>query len=89
MWIDEEYEGEDAKGRKKIAKRRVAGYASSWSNLVHQFCQHRYKGSDAETMREFLKEMEQTFKDMVMLNETAVKADFKKVKKLTKERGIK
>lgn len=89
MWVEEEYEGKDAKGKPKMQTRRVAGYASSWSNLVYQFCNHRYMNSDAESVREFLKEMEQTFQDMLMLNEAAVKKDFRLVKKNAKERKIK
>lgn len=89
LWIEEEYEGKTKTGKAKTQKRRVAGYATSWSNLVYQFCSHRYMNSDAESVREFLKEMEQTFQDMLMLNETAVKKDFRMVKKTAKERKIK
>lgn len=90
LWIEEEYEGKDAKtGRKKKQTRRVAGYAGNWSILARQFCEHKYKNSDAESVREFLKEMEQTFQDMLMLNEAAVKKDFRLVKKNAKERKIK
>ena len=90
MWVEEEYDGKDAKtGKTKKQTRRVAGYAGNWSILTRQFCEHRYKSSDAESVREFLKEMEQTFQDMLMLNEAAVKKDFRMVKKTAKERKIK
>ena len=90
LWIEEEYEITNKKtGKTKKLTRRVAGYATSWSNLVYQFCSHRYMNSDAESVREFLKDMEQTFQDMLMLNEAAVKKDFRMVKKTAKERKIK
>ena len=89
MWIEEEYVGKDAKGRDKKQTRRVAGYAGNMEILTRQFCQHKYMNSDAETMRELLKELTQTIADMVELNEAAVKKDFKIVRKTAKERGVK
>ena len=89
LWIEESYEGKDSKGRAKMQTRRVAGYAGNMAILMKQFCNHKYKSSDAETMRELLKELTQTFADMVELNEKAVKNDFKVVRKIMKERGVK
>ena len=89
MWITEEYEGKDAKGRPKKATRRVAGYAGNMAILTRQFCEHRYKGSDAESVRELLKVLTQTIEDMNTLNEAAVKNDFRIIRKLQKERKIK
>ena len=86
LWIEEECVNE--KTGKKY-NRRVAGYAGNWSILTRQFCEHKYKSSDAESVREFLKDMEQTFQDMLMLNEAAVKKDFKLVKKNARERKVK
>ena len=89
LWVEEEYEGKDANDKPKKAKRRVAGYAGNMEILTRQFCEHRYKDSDAETVRELLKILTQTFEDMKTLNEAAVKNDFKIIRKLQKERGIK
>ena len=89
MWIEEEYETKDGKGRPKTARRRVAGYAPNMTLLMRQFLRHRYMSSDAESMRELLKVLSQTMTDMEELNSKAVKEDFKIVRKVMKERGIK
>ena len=89
MWISEECEGKDANGKPKKSTRRVAGYARDMKNLTSQFCDHKYKSSDAETMRELLKVLTQTFEDMKALDEAAVKKDFRIIRKIQKERGIK
>lgn len=89
MWIMEDYETKDSKGKPRKAERRVAGWAGNMQILCRQFNRHRYMGSDAESMRELLKVLSQTMTDMEELNSKAVKEDFKIVRKVMKERGIK
>lgn len=89
MWITEKYEGEDSKGRKRERERKVAGYSWSWNNLVRDFCDRKFRSSEAETVKELLKELKQTLDDMKMLNEAAIKNDFKLIRKTAKEKGVK
>ena len=45
--------------------------------------------SDAESVRELLKVLQQTLVDMDALKKAAVKENFKVIRKVIKERGIK
>lgn len=89
MWITEDYEVINEKtGRKNKRERKVGGYSTNYKHLLRSFCEHRHKASEAETVKELVKELEQTYADMVALNDAAVKNDFRILKKLGKEKKI-
>ena len=75
LWIDEEYKTKGKDGKAKTATRRVAGYATSYENLLKQFCKNRLLDSDAETVEELVRTIKRTFDDMVELDKGAVRAD--------------
>lgn len=83
-WIEEEYEGEDSKKRKKIQTRQVAGYASTLDNLYRQFVEHRYKASEAKTVAELIKEMKETAADIEAIKKAATKEHFTKMRRIGK-----
>ena len=85
LWIDEEYETKTKTGKKRVAKKRVAGYAPNITLLMRQFMRHRYMSADAETMRELLKVLQQTLVDMDALKKAAVKEDFKVIRRIDKD----
>ena len=85
LWIEEEYEGTDSKGRKKIARRRVAGYASTLDNLYRQFVEHKHKASEATTVAELVKEMKQTAADIEAIKKTATAEGLKKIRRIGKQ----
>ena len=84
FWIEEEYEGKDAKGRTKMQTRRVAGYASTLDNLYRQFVEHRHKASEATTVAELIKEMKETASDIEAIKKTATKEHFTKMRRIGK-----
>ena len=84
FWVEEEYEGKDAKGRKKMQTRRVAGYASTLDNLYRQFVEHRHKASEATTVAELIKEMKETAADIEAIKKTATKEHFTKMRRIGK-----
>lgn len=84
-WLEEEYEGEDAKGRKKKQRRRVAGYASTLDNLYHQFVEHKHKASEATTVAELIKDMKETAEAIEAIKKTATKENFTKLRKVGKK----
>lgn len=77
MWIEEVYQQKDG----KEASRRVAGYASSLSNLMRQFSEARLYGSDAETIEQLISDLRDVMADMIKLNEAAVEQRFHKINK--------
>ena len=64
MWIMKNYRRKNKKGEEKIQAVRVAGYSSDWEDLLDSFLEHAYRGSDATTVRELLKDMEKAEKDI-------------------------
>ena len=84
-WIEEEYEGEDCKKRKKMQTRRVAGYASTLDILYRQFVEHRHKASEATTVAELINEMKETAADIEMIRKTATKEHFTKMRRIGKQ----
>ena len=84
FWLEEEYEGKDAKGRPKKQTRRVAGYASTLDNLYRQFVEHRHKASEATTVAELIKEMKETASDIEAIKKTATKEHFTKMRRIGK-----
>lgn len=85
LWIEEEYEGTDSKGRKKVATRRVAGYASTLNNLYRQFVEHKHKASEATTVAELIKEMKEIAADIEAIKKTATKEHFTKMRRIDKQ----
>lgn len=81
-WIEEEYEIQNGKTKGKKGVRRVAGYASSLDALFRQFVEHKHKASEASTVSELIKEMKQTMDDIELIKKSAVKEDFKKIRKM-------
>ena len=85
-WVEEEYIGKDAKtGKDKKATRRVAGYATSIDNLLHQFVAHKHKAVEANTMTKLIRELKQIAEDTAELKKTAVANDLKAMRKIAKE----
>lgn len=84
-WLEEEYEGKDAKGRTKMQTRRVAGYASTLDILYRQFVEHRHKASEATTVAELIKEMKETAADIEAIKKTATKQHFTKMRRIGKQ----
>ena len=85
MWLEEEYEGKDAKGRPKKQTRRVAGYAGNIDILLRQFQEHRHKNNDATTVAELLKVLKKTADDTELIKKTALKEDFKIIRRIGKQ----
>ena len=75
LWIEEEYKQKNG----KTASKRVAGYATSFSNLMRQFAEARLYGSDADTMEQLISDLRDVMADMVKLNDAAVEARFTKM----------
>lgn len=73
LWIEEEYIQEK---NGKTASKRVAGYATSLSNLMRQFAEAKLLGSDAETMEQLISDLRDVMADMIKLNEAAVEKRF-------------
>lgn len=72
LWIEEEYTQQNG----KMASKRVAGYATSLSNLMRQFAEAKLYGSDAETMEQLISDLRDVMADMIKLNEAAVEKRF-------------
>lgn len=85
MWIEEEYIGKDKNKKDKLMTRRVAGYAPSIENLIHQFVSHKHKAIGADTMTKLIKELKQIAEDTEAIDKAALKEDFKRMSKLKKE----
>lgn len=73
LWIEEEYIQEK---NGKTASKRVAGYATSLSNLMRQFAEAKLLGSDAETMEQLISDLRDVLADMIKLNDAAVEKRF-------------
>lgn len=69
LWIEEEYIQEKSG---KTASKRIAGYASSLSNLMRQFSEAKLCGSDAETIEQLISDLRDIMADMIKLNEAAI-----------------
>ena len=85
LWITEEYEGKDAKGNPKMQTRRVAGYAHSLDNLIHQFVSHKHKAAEAKTVADLIKVWKEVADDTEMLKKTALKHNLTKARKIAKQ----
>lgn len=85
FWVEEKYIGKDKDKKDKLMTRRVAGYASSYANLLRQFTDHKHKAIGADTMTKLIRELKQVAEDTSQINEAALKEDFKRMSKLKKE----
>ena len=72
LWIEEEYKQQNG----KTASKRVAGYATSLSNLMRQFGEAKLLGSNAETLEQLISDLRDVMADMIKLNEAAVEKRF-------------
>ena len=90
MWLDVEYETKkDGEPTGKMATRKVAGYSNDFSDLLRSFVRVQHRDNDAQTVKELLKVFKQVAEDTEALNKTALKEDFKIIRKIAKEKGIK
>ena len=85
FWIEEEFISKDKKGKEKTSTRRVAGYATTFENLLRQFVAHKHKAVEANTMTKLIRELKQIAEDTEQIKTTALKEDFKRMSKLKKE----
>lgn len=87
MWIDAEYEAKDKNGNPtgKTATRRVAGYTTSWEYLLRDFIEVQHRDNDAKTVKELLKVFKQVAEDTEAIKKTALKEDFRIIRKIDKE----
>ena len=88
LWITEDYEGKDKNGKPKKQTRRVAGYAHSLDNLIHQFVSHKHKAAEAETVAGLIKIWKEVAEDTEQIKKTALKhhlTEARKIKKAVKE----
>ena len=84
LWIMEEYEGKDAKGNPKMQTRRVAGYAHSLDNLIHQFVSRKHKAAEAKTVADLIKVWKEVAEDTEQIRKTALKHDLTQARKIAK-----
>lgn len=84
FWIEKEYLTTKSE-KKEVDTRRVAGYSSSLDNLYRSFAEKNFKDSEAESMKELIKDLKQTFEDMCEFRKTAVEKDFRLMRKKGKE----
>ena len=85
MWITEEYIGTDRHKNPKKQTRRVAGYAHSLDNLIHQFVAHKHRAAEAETVADLIKVWKEVAEDTEQIKKTALKHDLTKARKIAKE----
>ena len=84
MWIEETYETTDRKGNPKEAKRRVAGYATSYEILMRQFYKNAVWGSDAQDLASLVVVLHDTYCDMVAFKDAYVEHDIEKLMRKSK-----
>lgn len=86
MWLEEECVSKET-GKKYT--RRAAGYATNLEMLFRQFAEHNYRNDDVETVKDLLKAFAQTEKDLKEIKSAALKEDFKIIRRIAKEKGVK
>lgn len=91
LWIDTEYETKDKKGNLtgKTQIRRVAGYSRTWEHLLRSFVEVQHRDNDAQTVKELLKVFKQVADDTEQIKKTALKNNFKIIRQIAKEKGVK
>lgn len=86
MWIDEEYQSKGKGGKPgRVQTRKVAGYSRTLSQLYDSFTGHRFRCSEATTVAELLKDLKQLEQDLSEIRKTAVKEDFKMIRRVGKK----
>ena len=90
MWLDVEYETtKDGKPTGKTAIRKVAGYSRDFDDLLRSFVKVHHRDNDAKTVKELLTVFKQVAEDTEAVKKTALKNDFKIIRQIAKENGIK
>ena len=86
MWIMESYTSKGKDGKPgKTQFRKVAGYSRTMSQLYNSFIGHKFRCSEATTVAELLKDLKQLEQDLSEIRKTAVKEDFKMIRKARKQ----
>lgn len=86
LWIDEEYTSKGKSGKPgRVQTRKVAGYSRTLAQLYNSFIGHKFRCSEATTVAELLKDLKQLEQDISEIRKTAVKEDFKMIRKVGKE----
>lgn len=91
LWIDTESANKDKHGNPtgKTTVRRVAGYSRTWEHLLSSFVEVQHRDNDAQTVKELLQVFKQVAEDTEALKKTALKEDFRIIRKIAKENDIK
>ena len=86
MWIMETYTSKGKNGEQgKPQTKKVAGYSRTMSQLYDSFIQHKFRCSEATTVMELLKDLKRLEQDLSEIRKTAVKEDFKIIRKVGKQ----
>ena len=90
LWIDAEYETtKDGKPTGKTSIRKVAGYSRDFDDLLRSFVRVHHRDNDAKTVKELLTVFKKVAEDTEEIKKTALKEDFKIIRKIAKENDIK
>lgn len=84
-WLEEEFEGKDKDGKKKVTKRRASGYCWTIDKMLEDYAKRKISGSDAETMAELIAVVKQLQEDLPMLKKTAIEKDLKTMRQIQKK----
>lgn len=86
MWITETYTSKGKNGAQgKPQTKKVAGYSRTMAQLYSSFVGHKFRCSEATTVAELLKDLKQLEQDLSEIRKTAVKEDFKIIRKVGKQ----
>ena len=69
----------------KPQTKKVAGYSRTLTQLYNSFIDHKFRCSEATTVAELLKDLKQLEQDLSEIRKTAVKEDFKMVRRVGKQ----
>ena len=84
FWVNEEYEIEKGKHAGETEERRVAGYSTSFKNLLRSFRDAKVGGSDAESLEELIEVLRAVYEDMEHLYRCGVEEGLQKLKEMSK-----
>ena len=76
MWITEEREINKGKNKGNVRNKRMSGYARTFRFLLNSFVSKKVMGSDAESLEDLLKLLEQIMADIEEVNRAAFEHDF-------------
>lgn len=85
MWIDEEYVVQEGKTKGKTVTKRAAGYSNDFDALLRSFVKVKHRDNDAKTVEELVKILKKTAEDTEAIKKTALKEDFRIIRKMGKE----